>query len=262
MAWAHPQRAIRGAVALVLAAALAACGGAEDPDAGAPDTDTVQADAADRVFRPAVEVRLRPAGRSHFPWLPACEAPPNPLTDITAVQGPGETSPLLGQAVTVRGVVIGDFQDDAQLRGFFIQQPVPDHDPATSEGLFIFAPGAIDVKEGDYVQVSGVVVEYPDTAAAANRVTQIANPSALTVCGPGPRILPRRVTLPLGSAADLERYENMRVILPQPLTVTEHQRPGPLWRDPAVRGRAALPPQQRHRRTHAGADGLVHAGAG
>ena len=54
----------------------------------------------------------------------------NPLTDITAVQGPGEQSPLLGQAVTVRGVVTGDFQGDAQLRGFFIQQPVPDHDIA------------------------------------------------------------------------------------------------------------------------------------
>ncbi|HET7865821.1 MAG TPA: ExeM/NucH family extracellular endonuclease, partial [Burkholderiaceae bacterium] len=159
-------------------------------------------------------------GHGRHPRLPACETPPNPLTDITAVQGPGDVSPLLGQAVTVRGVVTGDFQDDAQLRGFFIQQPVPDHDPATSEGLFIFAPGAIDVKEGDYVQVSGVVAEYPDTEAAANRVTQIANPSALTVCGPGPRIHPRWVTLPLGSEADLERYENMLVRLPQPLTVT------------------------------------------
>ncbi len=219
MAGVHPQWAVRGAVALLLMAALAACGGAEDPDAGAPDTDTVQADMATDssglLSKSGIDL-----GHGHFPRLPACETPPNPLTDITAVQGPGEASPLLGQAVTVRGVVTGDFQDDAQLRGFFIQQPVPDHDPATSEGLFIFAPGAIDVKEGDYVQVSGVVAEYPDTAAAADRVTQIANPSALTVCGPGPRILPRWVTLPLGSAADLERYENMRVSLPQPLTVT------------------------------------------
>lgn len=220
MTWTHPQRTVRGAVALVLMAALAACGGAEDPEAGAQDTDIVQAQAADGSAglhsKSGTDL-----GLGLFPRLPACETPPNPLTVITAVQGPGDASPLLGQAITVRGVVTGDFQADAQLRGFFIQQPVPDHDPATSEGLFIFAPGALDVKEGDYVQVSGVVAEFPDTAAAADRVTQIANPSAVTVCGPGLFILPRWVTLPLGSAADLERYENMRVLLPQPLTVTD-----------------------------------------
>ena len=220
MAWAHQERVVRGAVALVLMAALAACGGAEDPEAGAQDTDTVQADKADESSSLLSKMGFD-FGHGHHPRLPACETPPNTLTDIVAVQGPGDVSPLLGQAVTVRGVVTGDFQDDAQLRGFFIQQPVPDHDPATSEGLFVFAPGAIDVKEGDYVQVSGVVAEYPDTEAAANRVTQIANPSALTVCGPGPRIVPRLVKLPLDNAADLERYENMRVRLPQPLTVTE-----------------------------------------
>jgi hypothetical protein len=201
-------------------AVLAACGGTEDPAAGMQHGDAVQAvqagaDSSLLLSKPGFDF-----GPGRLPGLPACDTPPNPLTDITAVQGPGGQSPLLGRAVTVRGVVTGDFQGDAQLRGFFIQQPVPDRDPATSEGLFIFAPGAIDVKEGDYVQVSGVVAEFPEAEAAARRVTQIANPGALTVCGPGPIILPRRVTLPLGSADSLERYENMRVILPQPLTVT------------------------------------------
>ncbi len=224
MAWAHQERAVRGAVALALMAVLTACGGTEDPEAGLQDTGTVQIDKADEdaslLSKSGFDFDFG-HGHGHHPRLPACEAPPNPLTAIVAVQGPGEQSPLLGQAVTVRGVVTGDFQDDAQLRGFYLQQPVPDHDPATSEALFVFAPGALDVAAGDYVQVSGVVAEFPDTGAAASRATQIANPTALTVCGPGPRIAPRWVTLPLASATDLERYEHMLVRVPQLLTVTE-----------------------------------------
>lgn len=210
------------ALSLGLLLGLAGCGGGDEAGTDDADADVELAESTDDELSTSLASRTGFGfGHGHGPRLPACEAPPNPLTPIVQVQGPGEASPLAGQAVTVRGVVTGDFQDDAQLRGFFIQQPVRDHDPATSEGLFVFAPGATAVSEGDYVQVSGVVAEFPASDAAADRVTQIANPSAVTVCGPGPRIAPRLVHLPLAAATDLERFENMRVRFADKLTVTE-----------------------------------------
>ncbi len=71
--------------------------------------------------------------------LPGCSsALTNPLQSITSIQGTTDTSPLAGQLVTVRGIVTGAFQGNAedssntQLNGFFIQQPVADADALTS----------------------------------------------------------------------------------------------------------------------------------
>jgi predicted extracellular nuclease len=69
--------------------------------------------------------------------------PPQPQTDATKIsdiQGAGATSPLDGQAVTVRGIVTGDFQendadDRRNLGGFYIQDGPPDTDLQTSDGV-------------------------------------------------------------------------------------------------------------------------------
>ncbi|WP_255505612.1 Calx-beta domain-containing protein [Alkalisalibacterium limincola] len=57
------------------------------------------------------------------------------LTPISAIQGEGISSPLLGQQVATRGIVTA-----RKSNGFFIQTPDGEDDgnPATSEGLFIF----------------------------------------------------------------------------------------------------------------------------
>jgi predicted extracellular nuclease len=117
---------------------------------------------------------------------------------------------------------VGDFQAAAQLNGFFIQQVTPDTDAATSEGLFVFAPGARDVAVGDYVQVVGPVAEFTSSGAGAtDSITQIANPTQIDVCGQTTLPLPVEVTLPVADAATLERYEGMRVRFTQTLAVTE-----------------------------------------
>src|SRR5690606_4945592 len=62
-------------------------------------------------------------------------------TLISAIQGSGETSPLLGSRVEVVGVVVGDYEGPSPaLRGFYVQEEETDWDadPATSEGLFVF----------------------------------------------------------------------------------------------------------------------------
>ncbi len=159
----------------------------------------------------------------HGAALPACPAPLQPLHDITAVQGPGALSPLQGQAVSVRGVVTADLRAPGRLNGVFIQQPVADADPATSEGLFVFAPGnTVALQVGDYVQASGTVVEFKSGSTDPERATQLSQLTQLDVCGPARPIRPTRLRLPVAGNAELEAVEGMLVRFDQALHVTEN----------------------------------------
>lgn len=150
-------------------------------------------------------------------------------TRISAVQGPGATSPMIGAAVVVEGIVVGDYQQaagggaaQAQLGGFFIQQEDADADAdaATSEGLFIFDPtGTLDLSQGDRARVAGTVDEF------AGR-TQIDHVTAIRLCGSGYTVSPAVIRLPVPDsfasvAAYYERVEGMRVSFSDALTVTE-----------------------------------------
>lgn len=143
----------------------------------------------------------------------ACAVPPT--HEIAEVQGSGDATPLAGRTVRVEGIVTGDFQRDDQLRGFFLQDPTPDADPRTSEGLFAYAgTGLRDVKVGDRVLVTGRAVEF-------NGWTELSPVTAVDVCGTG-RITPLRYELPRPDGVTFEPVENMLLAFPEPLTVTEH----------------------------------------
>ncbi|MHA5864866.1 DNA degradation protein EddB, partial [Pseudomonas aeruginosa] len=82
------------------------------------------------------------------------------LRPIHEVQGAGAESPLVNQRVAIEGVVVGDFQNASELKGFYVQQEdaTVDGDPATSEGIFVYDGGnGSDVKLGDRVRVTGQV---------------------------------------------------------------------------------------------------------
>ncbi|WP_022893760.1 ExeM/NucH family extracellular endonuclease [Agromyces subbeticus] len=85
--------------------------------------------------------------------------PPDPTAaTIAEVQGTGDASPLVGTAVTVEGVITGDYRSGG-YGGVTIQTPDTDTTPGASDGLFVFqmpAVGAI----GDLVRVTGTVSEY------------------------------------------------------------------------------------------------------
>ncbi|MFF4653976.1 endonuclease/exonuclease/phosphatase family protein [Streptomyces sp. NPDC001381] len=101
------------------------------------------------------------------------------------IQGTTRTSPYAGQAVTgVTGIVTG-IRTYGSSRGFWIQDPNPDADPATSEGVFVFTSSAPKVAVGDSVTVSGTVTEYvPGGAASGNQsVTEITKPTVTVVSG-------------------------------------------------------------------------------
>jgi predicted extracellular nuclease len=139
-----------------------------------------------------------------------CDAPASHR--VAQVQGSGDATPLAGQTVRVEGVVTADFQRTDQLSGFFLQDPQPDADPATSEGLFAFARESFkDVKVGDRVLVTGRATEF-------NGWTELSPVTAVDVCGTG-GVAAQPYKLP---SAGLEPVENMLLTFPQMLTVSEH----------------------------------------
>ena len=99
-------------------------------------------------------------------------------TRIHAIQGPGATSPLAGQTVTIEGVVIGvDDEVGASFgsgnsivtftndRGLFVQEEATDVDanPATSEGIFVGDVFTVsNYPVGTRVRVTGVVRDGPN----------------------------------------------------------------------------------------------------
>ena len=222
-------------LALALVAALTACGGGGGGGGTFPLVPPPAAGTPPGGGQPPAETPPGEPPPVAQP-LPTCAMPVPagaPLTAIPAVQGTGHLSPMASQAVTVRGVVVGEFQNSGgtsvKLNGFYVQEAVADADPLTSEGIFVYAPGnATRVAVGDYVQVSGVVTEYGQTAGAGAKpdsLTQLAGtadaPVAVGICGSGVALAPTRVTLPVADDAALERYEGMLVEIAQPLAVSE-----------------------------------------
>jgi predicted extracellular nuclease len=114
-----------------------------------------------------------------------------PTYEIHELQGAGQTSPLVGQPVAgVNGIVTA-----RRLNGYYLQDPTPDADDATSDAIFVFTSVAPTVNVGDAVKVGGVVSEFrPGGASTANlTTTEIVNP-ATTVFStgnplPGPTVI-------------------------------------------------------------------------
>ncbi|MEU0580816.1 endonuclease/exonuclease/phosphatase family protein [Streptomyces griseoincarnatus] len=115
------------------------------------------------------------------------------------IQGDTRVSPFAGKQVTdVTGIVTG-IRTYGSSRGFWIQDPAPDADPATSEGVFVFTSSTPQgVAVGDEVSVSGTVTEYvPGGASSGNQsVTEITKPTVTVVSHgnpvPGPAVLDAR----------------------------------------------------------------------
>lgn len=151
---------------------------------------------------------------------------PGQLTLIHAIQGNTNTSPLAGQTVSIKGIVVGDFQENdgdffgTDLKGFYVQEEAGDFDDddATSEGIFVYINTASvnipDVTPGDTVEVTGSITEFYG-------LTQITNISSITVGEGNVLPAPVSVTLP-ATTEELEQYESMLVCFTQPLVISEY----------------------------------------
>ncbi|WP_435970746.1 endonuclease/exonuclease/phosphatase family protein [Streptomyces sp. Qhu_M48] len=113
---------------------------------------------------------------------------------IHDIQGTTRVSPLVGKQVAgVTGVVTGVRTYGS--RGFWIQDPEGDANPATSEGLFVFTSSVPTVAVGDAVSLSGTVTEYvPGGLTSGNQsLTQLSKPVVTVVSQGNP--VPAPVTI-------------------------------------------------------------------
>lgn len=149
-------------------------------------------------------------------------------TTISAVQGPGNTSPMAGETVRVTGIVTG-------VRGnsFYIQTEPgsEDGDPATSEGILVFT-GSGNVPAtavvGNKLDVTGVVTEFVSSSfpsytapAGSATLTELVAPLSYSLVStgntlPAPQVIDESAwSATAGTALDrwsqLERFEGMRV---------------------------------------------------
>ncbi|NLU67481.1 endonuclease/exonuclease/phosphatase family protein [Streptomyces sp. HNM0574] len=130
--------------------------------------------------------------------LPASSsaAAPDEGTRIHEIQGATRLSPLAGERVSDVPGVVTAVRGFGKARGFWVQDPEPDDDPATSEGLFVYTGEKTpDVKPGDVLRLTGEVAEYypGGEEAGGQSVTQLTG--ATWKAGSGTAALPEAVTL-------------------------------------------------------------------
>lgn len=207
--------------------------------------------------RGSVALAAAVAGGMCVPLLawPSSAAEPGAVR-VHQIQGDTRLSPLVGERVAgVPGVVTGIRAFGS--RGFWLQDPVGDGDPATSEGIFVYTGEVPTVAVGDAVEVTGTVGEYYPGGAerGGQSVTQLTAPEVTVVSAgnelPAPveltgRTLPRRYA-PAGEEAAggsvehlplapreyaLDRYESlegMNVSLADAPVVGPSTEYGELW---------------------------------
>jgi hypothetical protein len=153
-------------------------------------------------------VRLLAAAVGLVAWLlavPAASAQELVVAQIHEIQGAAHLSPFNGQDVSgVEGVVTVE-----RSSSFWMQDPTPDTDEATSDGILVFGSGVgALVNVGDHVRVSGRVVEFRPGGETTDNLTttEITTPGlsvavlssgnplpAPTVVGAGSRVPPSMV---------------------------------------------------------------------
>jgi predicted extracellular nuclease len=153
-------------------------------------------------------VRLLAAAVGLVAWLlavPAASAQEVVVAQIHDLQGAAHLSPFSGQDVSgVEGVVTVE-----RSSSFWMQDPTPDSDEATSEGVLVFGSGVgALVNVGDHVSVSGRVLEFRPGGETTDNLTttEITTPGlsvavlssgnplpAPTVIGAGGRVPPSTV---------------------------------------------------------------------
>jgi predicted extracellular nuclease len=127
--------------------------------------------------------------------------------EIWEIQGNGLASPYAGQTVlTKNNVVTAVFANE-----FFIQDPTPDADPETSNGIHVFTGSAPTVAVGDLVDVQGNVAEFFNMTefGGGSAVAKISSGNPV----PAPVLFSPTVPSPTQPqpATEMERFEGMLV---------------------------------------------------
>lgn len=144
-----------------------------------------------------------------------------PPLGIASIQGAGPASPFAGFIVRIEGGVVTALAPD----GFFMQ--MPDGDPDTSDGIFVFTGGPPGVAVGDLVDVVGEVNEFFG-------FTEIGGSPSVSVVGSGavPRPVAFSASVPSpdpttpSCSLEFECYEGMLVTITDGTVTGPNQRFG------------------------------------
>jgi predicted extracellular nuclease len=124
--------------------------------------------------------------------------------------------------VLLEAIVVGDFQEDDQLDGFFIQEEDADVDynANTSEGIFVYCGWCdTDVAVGDLVEVAGNPGEYFG-------MSQISSDTVVVLSSGNPLPTPAVIDLPAAGSSEaeatFENVEGMLVTFTDTLYVSEY----------------------------------------
>ena len=136
---------------------------------------------------------------------------------IAAVQGDAPESRMVGQQVTVQGIVTL-IQDG---EGLFIEEPGSDEDERTSNAVFVQATQISPAIElGSLLSVSGTVAEIGE---GRYPLTALISVSDIVPCSAGNALPMTTAELPLNGLAR-EALEGMRIRFDDELTVTGNYR--------------------------------------
>jgi len=136
---------------------------------------------------------------------------------IPQIQGSGAASPYAGTVQATEGIVTARLGNS-----LFVQDPVGDGDPTTSDGIYVFNNNAALVEgivPGDRVRVSGKVVEYRPSGADRT-YTELTEIAPVAKLAGGQSVAPTNIELP---NKDLARYEGMLVRFVTDLTVNQNK---------------------------------------
>ncbi len=140
-------------------------------------------------------------------------------TLISRIQGNAEKSPLVNETHTIEAVVVGVFQGNDELNGFFVQEETEhqDNDPLSSEGLFVYHQKT-KLKPGQIVRLRGKVQERFGQ-------TQLSKVEQVLLCNTNTELLskPLDIELPFANDAALEALEGMLVRIKGELIVTDNR---------------------------------------
>ncbi|MEL5991456.1 ExeM/NucH family extracellular endonuclease [Microbacterium phosphatis] len=141
------------------------------------------------------------------------ETAPAAVVEISAVQGPGDASPVAGQTVAVEGVVTADYRTGG-FNGFYLQDPTPTGEG--SDAVFVYGPNA-RAEIGQSVRVTGVVSEYQGTT----EITPAAGGVSVLPAALG-EVVPVTDWAAIDTAAEKEAHEGELILPSTTFTVSDN----------------------------------------
>ena len=138
-------------------------------------------------------------------------------TEISAIQGSGDASPLVNQQLTTQGIVTAVVYPGSDAAGITLQAIAADgqHSANAAHSVFIADREAAAIYQpGQVLQVSGTVAEI-------NQLTSLTQLSQIKLCDNTAAIQPVKLSLPLAPEQHWEQLEGALLQIVQPLVVND-----------------------------------------